>query len=415
MSGHAHEEDRVQVVPFRAWLVRPDLAARVAAVPYDVVDTAEARALAAGNPLSYLHVTRAEIDLPEGTDPHSEAVYRHGATALRRFRADGVLRRESAPQFYLYRLTMGRHVQRGVVGCCAVGEYERRVVRAHETTRPDKEQDRRRHIEILQAQAEPVFLTCRDHAAVQALVAPVEQDPPLFDFTAPDGVAHTLWRFPDPAAVAQAFRDVPAAYVADGHHRAAAAVRVAQERRAAERGQAGPREYEGFLAVLFPASEVRILPYNRCVQDLNAHTPESLLAAVRRIFAVEADAPARPPVPGRVSMYLAGRWYGLSWAADAQADPVAGLDVSVLQDRLLGPVLGIDDPRTSPRIAFVGGSRGIAELEQRVDRGRAAVAFSMYPVTVDRLMAVADGGGIMPPKSTWFEPKLRDGMFSHWI
>lgn len=405
----------MQIKPFQSWCARPDLAAQVAAVPYDVVDTQEAGTLAAGNPLSFLHVSRAEIDMPAGINPYSDAVYNQGRDTLLRFRQDGTLIHENTPQLYLYRQTMGSHVQRGIVACCSTVDYERHVIKTHEKTRQDKEDDRTRHIKTHNAQSGPVFLVYRDNTALQTLVREAERLTPLFDFTAPDGVGHAGWRFTDPAAVSAAFRSVPVAYIADGHHRAAAAARVARERRAANPAHTGQEDYDWFLGVLFPATEVQILPYNRLVQDLNGQSPETFLRSVRARFTVRTASKASPAAPGSICMFLAGTWYELDWTLPPNTPPEGRLDVSVLQERLLGPILGIDDPRTSKRIEFVGGIRGTAELEQRVNSGRHAVAFSMHPTTVSQMMEIADTGGIMPPKSTWFEPKLRDGLFIHTL
>ena len=399
--------------PFRALRPAPGVAARLAAVPYDVVDTAEARALAAGNPDSFLHVSRPEIDLPDGTDPHADAVYAQGADALRAFIARRALVREARPRYYVYRQIMGAHSQTGVVACCHIDDYGNDIIRKHEKTRQDKEDDRTRHALALNANSGPVFLTYRDTPALTALVDGVTPAAPLYDFTAPDGVRHTVWRVEGhPDAWRAAFDQVPLAYVADGHHRAKAAFRAGAERRAANPGHTGEEEYNWFLAVLFPQSHLRILPYNRCVADLNGLSADAFLKRVGARFDVTpADVPA-PAAPHQTHMYLAGRWYRLAWAP-FDADPVAVLDVSVLQDRLLQPILGIDDPRTSTRIAFVGGIRGTGELERRVDEGRDAVAFSMFPCTVQQMMDIADAGQIMPPKSTWFEPKLRSGLLVH--
>lgn len=405
----------MKIQPFRPWGARPEFAAEVASVPYDVVDTGEAAALAAGKPRSFLHVTRAEIDMPRGTDPYADAVYARGRTALEGFMRDGTLARADRPGVYLYRQVMGRHSQRGIVTTCATTDYEARIIKTHEKTRQDKEDDRTRHVNLLNAQTGPVFLVFRDTPELAAAIARTEAQPPVFDFTAPDGVRHTGWTLADPAAIVAAFGRVPAAYIADGHHRAASAVRVARERRARNPRPTGHEAYDWFLGVLFPASEVQILPYNRCVKDLNGLSSEALLEAAARRFTVRPAACPSPAAPRHVCMYLGGAWHELSWEPTPGAAPEAQLDVTVLQDHLLAPVLGIDDPRTSRRIEFVGGIRGIQDLEQRVDGGRAAVAFSMHPTTVEQLMAIADAGGIMPPKSTWFEPKLRDGLFVHTL
>jgi uncharacterized protein (DUF1015 family) len=405
----------MQTKPFSA--LRP-IAAKapfVAAVPYDVVDTAEARALAAGNPDSLLHVSRPEIDLPDGVDIHDDRVYAQGLAAFQALQARGVLLREPAECCYVYRQTMGAHSQTGVVLCCHVDDYEHDVIRKHERTRRDKEDDRTRHTLTLGANTGPVFLTYREQAPIDALVAGIVKGAPLYDFTSADGIRHTVWRVARRTADWTArFEQVPLAYVADGHHRAAAAARAARVRREANPGHTGTEEYNWFLAVLFPSSHLRVLPYNRCVSDLNGLTPEDFLNQVAQVFELTPELNPVPCGPRQVHMYLAGRWYRLRWP-DFAADPVNRLDVSVLQQRLLEPVLGIDDPRTSPRIHFVGGIRGTDELARRVDAGEDAVAFSMHPVTVTQVMDIADAGQIMPPKSTWFEPKLRSGLLIHTL
>jgi len=403
----------LRVRAFQGLSPKPELAADVACVPYDVVNREEAAALTAGNPNSLMHVDRAEIGLPPETDPYSDIVYATAKTNLDSLVASGALVRESGPVIYLYRQQMGEHVQTGVAAVCHIEDYENDIIRKHEKTRKDKEDDRTRLIGTLGADTGPVFLTYRGRPEIDALVAEETALPPVADFMAPDGIRHSLWRKRENGPLAKEFSKVPLAYVADGHHRSASAARVGRERRAANPNHDGTEEYNWFLCVLFPADQLQILPYNRVVVDLNGLTPEEFLAKVREAFDVSESAPASPASPGQVSMYFQGRWIGLSWKADATADPVSRLDVSVLQDRLLAPVLGIDDPRTSKRIDFVGGIRGTKELEERVTSGRAAVAFSMYPVTVDQLMDIADAGQIMPPKSTWFEPKLRSGLFIH--
>ncbi len=403
------------IKPFAALRPAPEKAAAVAAVPYDVVDTAEARALAAGNPDSFLHVSRPEIDLPDSVDIHSDAVYAQGARALRAFQTRGTLLREADERLYVYRQVMGAHSQTGVVACCHIEDYAADIIRKHEKTRKDKEDDRTRHCLELNANTGPVFLTYRDQAAVDALVAQVQAGTPLYDFTAADGIRHTVWRVEgDAAPWVETFRQVPLAYVADGHHRAAAAFRAGKHRRENNPAHTGKEEYNWFLAVLFPASQLRILAYNRCVADLNGLSSAKFLARVRAIFKTEPATGAEPAGPREIRMYLGGAWHQLRWDEFA-ADPVGRLDVSVLQDRLLAPVLGIDDPRTNTRISFVGGIRGAGELVRRVDSGRDAVAFSMYPTTVSQMMDIADAGQIMPPKSTWFEPKLRSGLLVHTL
>ncbi len=412
--------------PFAALRPSPQRAAAVAAVPYDVVSTAEARALAAGNPLSFLHVSRAEIDLPEGTEPHDPVVYETARRNFETLRREAPLSQDDSPSLYVYRLAMGGHVQTGVAGCASVDEYDRDIVRKHERTRKDKEDDRTRHMVTLRSQTGPVFMTYRGRPEIDETVQGVTATPPLYDVTAADGVTHTLWRADDAATrkLAGLFAAVPLLYIADGHHRAASASRAHAEVRS--EGSAG------FLSVLFPADQLRILPYNRVVKDLGGRTPSKFLAEMRASLPVREGAHPSPAAHGDVSMYLDGHWYGLTLepasgrSAAGPQGPVQGngipssgdtasLDVSRLQEQVLEPLLGIGDVRTDKRIDFVGGIRGAAELERLVDSGRAAVAFSMHPVSMDDLMAVSDAKEIMPPKSTWFEPKLRDGFLCHMI
>lgn len=400
--------------PFRALRPSAEAAERIAAVPYDVVDTAEARVLAAGNPLSFLHVSRPEIDLPDGTDIYSDAVYAQAAKALSALEESGAMRLDGECAYYIYRQIMGNHSQAGVVACCSIGDYEEDVIRKHEKTRQDKEDDRTRHVLELNANTGPVFLTYRDSAGIDALAAKCMAAAPLYDFTAPDGNRHTVWKI-DPAEnakVTELFGEVPLAYVADGHHRAKAAWRAGSERRAANPRHTGDEEYNWFLAVLFPASQLQILPYNRLVSDLNGLGEAEFLERVGKAFSVSETACKVPGSARNVAMYFAGKWRSLSWPG-FDGDPVSTLDVSVLQDRLLAPILGIGDPRTDSRIRFAGGIRGTDFLEAEVDSGRAKVAFSMAPVSVGQMMSIADAGMTMPPKSTWFEPKLRSGLIVH--
>jgi uncharacterized protein (DUF1015 family) len=403
------------IYPFAALRPVPAAAARVAAVPYDVVSSEEARALADGNPLSFLHVSRPEIDLPPGTDPHGDEVYARAALNFVRLKQAAPLVMEDAPSFYVYRLHMGQHVQAGIAACFSVDEYDQNLIRKHEKTRPDKEDDRTRHMLAIQAQTGPVFLTYQASPAVDALVARVMQAAPLFDFTAPDDVRHVVWRVPasENQGLVEGFAAVPVLYIADGHHRAASAART-RKARAAD----GAGEWDRVMAVAFPANQVQVLPYNRVVRDLGSHTPAGFLEALRARMAVREDGAARPRRKGQMAMRLGGRWYTLD-AAEAgggtRGDGAAALDVDVLERAVLQPVLGIADVRTDKRIEFVGGIRGTTELERLVDSGAFAVAFSMYPVSLTDLMRIADAGGIMPPKSTWFEPKLRDGLLSHVV
>jgi uncharacterized protein (DUF1015 family) len=410
------------IYPFRALRPPAERVEQVASVPYDVVNTAEARALAQDNPLSLLHVTRPEIDLPDGTDIYSDSVYRRAGENFHKLVQECPLEPEGAPSLYLYRLRMNDHEQIGVAACCSVDEYDRDLVRKHERTRPDKEDDRTRHMITLRAQTGVVFLTYRADRRIDALVAAEVQSAPLYDFTAPDRIRHTLWRAPAPEQLVRAFGEVPLLYIADGHHRAASASRARAALRDENPNHTGEEEYNRFLCVLFPSDQVQILPYNRVVKDLNGLSPEDFLARVRERFDVTGDAnPRGPGRPGHWHMHLGGRWYGLTLkggapaAPDGGGDPTATLDVSLLQENLLDPVLGIRDQRTDKRIDFVGGIRGTEELERLVREGRAAVAFALHATSVEDLLRVSDAHGIMPPKSTWFEPKLRDGMLIHQI
>jgi uncharacterized protein (DUF1015 family) len=401
--------------PFRALRPRPEVADQVAAVPYDVVNRAEAAELARGNTRSFLHVGRSDIDLPEDVDPYDPRIYLRAREALDQFVMEGTLLREQDPALYLYRQTMDGLEQVGVVGCVHVDDYERDLIRKHEKTRPDKEDDRTRHVLALNANAEPVFLTYRKRAEIDTLVARTLESEPIYDFTAPDGVRHTVWRVADAAALARAFGPVPHAYVADGHHRSASAWRAGKELRAKNAGHRGDEEYNWFLAVLFPSEQLRILPYNRVVRDLNGLTPKAVLQRLQGIGRVTETVSPEPDHAGVFGVYLAGCWYRLELdpASIDRSDPIASLDVALLQDRVLGPVLGIGDPRTDKRIDFVGGIRGPAELARRVDSGEMAIGFALYPTSLEQLMAVSDAGQVMPPKSTWFEPKLRSGLFVH--
>ena len=400
----------MNIRPFSAVRPAPGKAAAVAAVPYDVVDTAEARALAKDNPASFLHVSRPEIDMPDGTDCSSPAAYAQARKALDALRQSGTLVQDGTPRFYVYRQVMGDHAQTGLVATFDTKDYLAGVLKQHEKTRTDKEDDRTRHIEALSAHTGPAFLTYKDDADIDALVAGACSGAPLCDFTADDGIRHAVWEVPSESneRLRSLFANIPAAYIADGHHRSAAASRYAREH-----GFKG--ESRWFLAVAFPASQLKILPYNRLVADLNGLSAEELLAKARSVFTVSDAADGSPSTGRHARMFLAGKWYDLAWNMPDGADVVSSLDVSVLQDRFLAPVLGIDDPRTSPRISFMGGIRGTCELQRRVDEGRAAVAFSMFPVTVGEMMDIADAGAVMPPKSTWFEPKLRSGLFVHVI
>jgi uncharacterized protein (DUF1015 family) len=404
--------------PFRALRPTPERAAAVSSVPYDVVSTDEARQLAAGNPLSFLHVTRSEIDLAPETDPYSGAVYGKARENFAALRERAPLVFDETPSLYFYRLGMGQHEQTGLAACFSIDEYERDVIKKHERTRRDKEDDRTRHIVELRAQTGVVFLTYRATPSVDAIQRRVTAGEPLYDFTADDGVRHTVWRagLADTQALVDAFRPVPALYIADGHHRAASAARARAELRGRVGKTADAASADTFIAVAFPDNQVQILPYNRIVKDLAGRTTDEFLAALRARVPM-TNGSSSPRRKGSASMYLAGKWYtlDLSRAERADVSHASSLDVALLQTAVLEQVLGIGDVRTDKRIDFVGGARGTQALEQAVDSGRAAVAFSLYPVTVNDLMAISDNGGIMPPKSTWFEPKLRDGLLIHVI
>ena len=407
------------IKPLRGLRPVPEHAADVAAPPYDVLNTAEARERAAGRPLSFLHISKPEIDLPEGTDPYSPAVYEKGAENLQRLIEQGILIRDEEPHYYVYRLTMGNHQQTGLVCVGSVAEYDRNRIRKHEFTRPQKEDDRVRQITALNAETGPVLLAYRATGELRELLAEVSQASPLYDLTADDGIGHTLWRIDDQQRMARLtmlFDAMDALYIADGHHRSASASRVAAARRASNPAPTGEESYEYFLCVAFPHDEMQIFDYNRVVRDLNGYTAAGLLERVSERFTVSAtDSACRPEHPGQFGMYLDGHWYRLDIdpALVPTEDPVASLDVSLLQQNLLAPLLGIGDPRTDERIDFVGGIRGLKELERRVDSGEMAVAFALFPTSMEALMAVADANEVMPPKSTWFEPKLADGLVSH--
>jgi uncharacterized protein (DUF1015 family) len=412
------------IYPFAALRPTPAAAAGVASVPYDVVSSDEARALAAGNPLSFLHVSRPEIDLAPGADPHADAAYDRAARAFAELKANAPLIVEETPSFYVYRLTMGNHVQSGMAACYSIDEYDRDLIKKHEKTRPDKEDDRTRHMLAIGAQTGPVFLTYRASKAVDAVVARVVTGTPLFDLTAPDGVRHEVWQVPanENQAVTDAFAGIDALYIADGHHRAASAARARRTLKensapsasapgaTADKSAALGSEADRVLAVAFPDNQMQVLPYNRVVKDLNGATPEAFLQSIEQEFPIRKGGPATPAVKGQLAMYLEGEWYTIDLPGGDDA-----LDVDVLETRVLQPILGIGDIRTDRRIDFVGGIRGTHELERLVNAGTYAVAFSLYPVSVRDLMRISDAGGIMPPKSTWFEPKLRDGLLSHLI
>ena len=410
----------MRIRPFRALRPTPSSAAAVACVPYDVVSTEQARALTRGAPLSFLRVTRAEVDLGPDVAPRDPAVYAGARAALARLRREAPLVVEAEPALYVYRLRAGGREQTGLAGCFPLDDYDRGAVKRHERTRPDKEDDRTRHMTAVEAQTGIVFLAYRGRAEIDGLVGTVSAGAPLFDFEASDGVRHTVWRTAagQTAALVDAFASVPALYIADGHHRVASAARARRELAAKTPGGEGaPAARDHFLAAAFPDRETRILPYNRTVSDLAGADPERFLAAVAARLPVEPTAATRPG-KGAVAMYVGGRWHRVDLnpaVGGGAADPADGLDAARLQKLLLEPVLGVEDIRTDPRVRFVGGVHGPRELERLVDAGEAAVAFSLAAVTVEELLTVSDAGGIMPPKSTWFEPKLRDGLLTHLI
>ena len=402
--------------PLRALRPAPAAAAAVAAVPYDVVTTSEARRLAAGNPLSFLHVSRAEIDLPDGTDPYGRDVYERAARNLSALSERAPLVVDPEPVLYVYRMQSDGHEQLGLAGCFSLDEYDRDIIRRHERTRRDKEDDRTRHMVALRAQTGIVFLTYRATAAVDRIVDGGAAGPPLLDVAAPDGVRHSVWKLSAEAtrAAVSAFAGVAPVYIADGHHRIASAARARDELAGEDPAHAS----RFFLGVAFPDRQTRILPYNRTVANLAGRPADEFLAALRGRFPVTDGGPPVPP-KGRLAMYLEEAWHTVDLtaarAAASGAEPAAQLDVAILQDRILADVLDVADIRTDPRVTFVGGARGVGALEQAVASGAAAVAFSLAAVTSDELLAVSDAGGIMPPKSTWFEPKLRDGLLIHTI
>jgi uncharacterized protein (DUF1015 family) len=397
----------------------PGHAADVAAPPYDVMNEAEARAMVEGRPWSFLHISRAEVDLPQGTDPYAPEVYAKAAENLAGMQREGILVRDARPCYYVYRLTMGAHVQTGLVAAASVAAYDAGRIKKHEFTRPAKEDDRVRQIDALNAQTGPVFLVYPSTAEVDETLSRCTAASPDMDLSAGDGVRHEIWVVDDSAILdrlTQAFDAMQALYVADGHHRSAAGSRVCAARKAANPQHTGEESYNYFLAVIFPHNQMQILDYNRVVSDLNGLDPEGFLARVVEAFSVEPSAqPVKPAAPAQFGMYLAGHWYRLQLKPELipVEDPVARLDVSLLAHNLIEPILGISDPRRDGRIDFVGGIRGLEGLQRRVDSGEMQVAFSLFPTRMEDLMAVADAGEVMPPKSTWFEPKLADGLVSH--
>lgn len=392
-------------------------ASQVAAVPYDVVNSEEAALLAAGNPYSFLHVSRPEIDMAPGVDLHDDSVYAQAKAAFDRLIAEVPLITDKVPAYYIYRLQMGDHVQTGIFGAASAVDYNNGVIKKHEKTRKDKEDDRTRHVMTLRSHTGPAFLTYRDDEKINALVDMAMKRDPLYDFTAPDGIKHTLYMTTgsESKELAGLFAAIPCMYIADGHHRSAAAARTMMECAPHNPHHTGEEDYNFFLAAAFPASQLKILPYNRAVKTLNGRSEAEFMRELEEKFTVRAmDGAFAPSAPGNFGMYLGGKWYSVTPKFDtSKLGVIEELDVSILQDNVLGPILGIDDPRTSANIDFIGGIRGLGELEKLVNSGSHKVAFAMYPTTVEQLMNIADAGEIMPPKSTWFEPKLRDGLVCH--
>ena len=421
--------------PFTALRPKPELAAQICELPYDVMSSDEARAIAADNPLSFLHVSKPEIDLPSSTDLYAPEVYAKGRENFQKLIARGALRQDAQPCFYLYRQIMGNHSQVGLVAAASCEEYLANSIKKHEFTRPDKEDDRVRHIEALNSQTGPVFLTYRAAAAFDAFMAKKLSETPAVDFTAKDGVHHTSWTIAgadEIQFIKAQFAEIPFLYIADGHHRSAAAARVYLKRKETsvsvrssaftltgppEGGTPNPDHSGQFLSVIFPHNQMQILPYNRVLKDLNGHSPVQLMQRLEAVFTISQPGNAKPARKHELGLFFGGKWHTLAFEPQFTAanDPIERLDVTLLQKYILAPVFGIDDPRTSKRINFVGGIRGTAELEKLVNSGEYACAFSLFPTSIEDLMVIADAGGIMPPKSTWFEPKLRDAMFCHMI
>ena len=406
--------------PFQAVRPVPALAHKVAALPYDVMNSKEAREMAHGNPYSFLHVDKAEIDLDPSVDIYDDKVYQKAAENLKKMQDEGTYIQDGKPCYYIYRQIMDGRAQSGIVGCASIDDYLNNHIKKHELTRADKEADRIRHVDVCNANTGPIFLTYRAREDISAIMKDwTKKHTPVYDFVSEDNITHTVWVVDDKEIVNKlqaAFERIPDFYIADGHHRAASAVRVGERRRAAHPDYDGSEEFNFFLAVLFPDSELKIMDYNRVVHDLNGNSPEQFMEKLKKAYEISEHKKGMcaPPEKHTVGMYMGGKWYLLRAKEGSfhQNDPVDSLDVSILQKNVLTPILGIDDPRTSDRISFVGGIRGLKELERMVDGGK-AVAFAMYPTGLDELMTIADTNNIMPPKSTWFEPKLRSGIFIH--
>jgi len=409
------------IKPFRALRPLKEIVKQVAAPPYDVMSVAEARSMAEGNPFSFLHISRPEIDLPVEIDPHDESVYRKGQENLAGFIAGETLVQDLEERYYIYRQKMGSVIQVGLVACASVDDYQSGLIKKHELTRADKEEDRVLHIDYLDANDEPVFYVYRNTAIINNLMSRLTESEPLYDFTTEDSVEHTVWAVSDNAVIGQIgeeFARIDTLYVADGHHRSAAASRVRELRKNVNTNHSGDEEYNFFLTVIFPDNEMNVMAYNRAVKDLNGHTIVEFITLVGTKFDITPVSTAVTPARRHdFGMYLKGKWYALTPKHDLidEEDAVGRLDVSILQDQLLSPILGVRNPRTDQRIHFVGGSRGTEELVKLVDSGEYQVSFSLYPTSIDELMSLADAGKIMPPKSTWFEPKLLSGLFIHCL
>ncbi len=403
---------------FKAIRPTPEMAEKVAALPYDVVNSEEAAEMVIGNPYSFLHVDKAEIDLPAGTDIYSPEVYEKAKSNLEKMITDGVLVKDEKPMLYVYELTMDGRSQTGLVACTSIDEYMQGIIKKHELTREDKEQDRIRHVDICNANTGPIFLAYRTVDEISEIVDNVKKNAPVYDFTAEDGIIHRAWIIDDEETInrlVKLFKDVPNLYIADGHHRNASAAKVGLKRRNENPNYTGDEEFNYYLAVIFPSDQLKILDYNRVVKDLNGLSEEEFIKKLSEKFdIVETEGRAKPNKAYDFGMYMDGKWYMLTAKDEIKSkDAVKGLDVSILQDNVLIPILGIGDIRTDKRIDFVGGIRGLGELEKRVDSGEMKVAFAMYPTSIEQLMTIADENKIMPPKSTWFEPKLRSGLFIH--
>lgn len=401
------------IKPFQALRPTQEFAAQVASVPYDVINREEAKELAANNSYSFLRISRSELEL-EDIDPYSEKVYQHAKDNLKKFEDTGVLFQEKEASFYLYQLVMGEHTQTGIVACFAADDYESGVIKVHEKTRVDKEKDRLTHMLTTQAHAEPVFLVHKNNSELNSLVKKELVQVPLYDFTAVDGIKHKLWKVVETTKLQTLFEKLPSVYIADGHHRAASSNKSCKQMKASNPNHTGKEEYNFFLAVSFPDDQVKILPYNRVIKKLPVNK-KVFLASLEKIFDFEPKASPSPIKKGQVSLYMSSKWITLSFKPEQSSanNPIDSLDVSLLQNKVLNPLLGIKDPRTDKNIDFVGGIRGTKELERLVDSAKADCAFSMYPVLIEEVLAIADNGEIMPPKSTWFEPKLRSGLFVH--